>query len=56
MPPTTGRRRGRRDRKYYPDPRTERLKRWGVVALIVLIAVVAALLAWAAMFADRTFA
>ncbi|WP_440708586.1 hypothetical protein [Herbiconiux sp. YIM B11900] len=56
MPSTTGRRRRRRSSKYYPDPRVEKLKRWGVVAVIVLIAIVAAGLAWAAMFADRAFA
>lgn len=56
MPSTTRRRRRRRSSKYYPDPRTEKLKRWGLVATIVVIGIVAAGLAWAAMFADRTFA
>ncbi|WP_291053765.1 hypothetical protein [Herbiconiux sp.] len=56
MPSTSRRRSRRRSSRYYPDPRAEKLKRWGMGALIVLIAIVAAGLAWAAMFADRTFA
>ena len=55
MPSTTGRRRRRRSSKYYPDPRVERFKRWAVVGLVVLFAILAAVLAWAAMYADRTF-
>ena len=39
--------------RYYTNPRTERLKRIGLIVLLVAMGVIAGVLVWAAMFADK---
>ena len=54
MSSTSMRRRRRRiSTRYYTNPRTERLKRIGLIVLLVVMGVIAGVLVWAAMFADK---